>query len=81
MYVREQARGSGLSGSLMEAALEATTAVKVLKLSVLTTNTAAYSLYRSYGFTEWAIDKDALCIDGVFYDEYLMRKDLLRRPH
>ncbi len=43
----------------MKAAPEATTAVKTLKLSVLTTNTAAYSLYRSYGFTEWAIDKDA----------------------
>ncbi|WP_276972488.1 hypothetical protein [Tatumella ptyseos] len=43
--------------------------------------TAAYSLYRAYGFTEWAIDKDALCIDGVFYDEYLMQKDLLRRAH
>jgi len=53
----------------MKAAPEATTAVKTLKLSVLTTNTAAYSLYRSYGFTEWVIDKDALCIDDVFYDE------------
>ena len=79
-YVREQARGSGRSGSLTEATPGATTAVKVLKLSVLTTHTATYSLYRADRFNEWAIDKYALCIDDAFYDEDLMRKDLIRGP-
>lgn len=75
MYVRYEMRGSGLSSRLMEAALEAAGSAKTLKLSVVTTNRSAYALYRSFGFTEWAIDTAALCIDGVFHDEFLMRRD------
>ncbi|MCW2107148.1 UNVERIFIED_ORG: ribosomal protein S18 acetylase RimI-like enzyme [Rahnella aquatilis] len=79
MYVRENARGTGLSFALMEAALQAAGSVQTIKLSVVTTNKAAYSLYRSFGFTEWAIDKKALFVDGVFYDEFLMRRDVETR--
>lgn len=79
MYVREIARGTGLSFALMEAALEAASSAQTIKLSVVTTNKSAYSLYRSFGFTEWAIDKKALCVDGVFYDEFLMRRDIETR--
>nr|WP_277753356.1 GNAT family N-acetyltransferase [Rosenbergiella collisarenosi] len=75
MYVRPEMRGTGLSSGLMEAALEATSSAKTVKLSVVTTNRAAYALYRFFGFTKWATDTAALCIDGVFHDEYLMRRD------
>lgn len=75
MYVRAEKRGSGLSAGLMDAALEAASSAKTLKLSVVTTNRAAYALYRSFGFTEWANDTAALCVNGVFHDEFLMRRD------
>lgn len=75
MYVRAEMRSSGLSSRLMEAALEVASSAKTVKLSVVTTNRAAYALYHSFGFTEWATDTAALCVDGVFHDEFLMRLD------
>lgn len=75
MYVRAGLRGCGLSAGLMDAALEAASSAKTVKLSVVTTNQAAYALYRSFGFKEWATDVDALCVDGMFHDEFLMRRD------
>ncbi len=75
MYVRAERRGSGLAARLMETALEAASSAKTVKLSVVTTNRAAYALYRSFGFTEWVTDTAALCVDGKFHDEFLMRRD------
>lgn len=75
MYVRAEMRGSGLASGLIAAALEAGKEVRTLQLSVVTTNQAACALYRSAGFTEWATDTGALCVNGVFYDEFLMRLD------
>ncbi|MEN4793321.1 GNAT family N-acetyltransferase [Pantoea agglomerans] len=75
MYVRTEMRRSGLSLRLVEAVLEAGKHVKTIQLSVVTTNHAACALYRSFGFTEWATDTAALCVDGVFYDEFLMRRE------
>lgn len=75
MYIRAEMRGSGLSSILMNAALEAASTAKTVKLSVVTANKAAYALYRSFGFTEWATDTAALCVNGVFHDEFLMRRD------
>ncbi|PHI30661.1 GNAT family N-acetyltransferase [Budvicia aquatica] len=76
MYVRAEMRGTGLAKLLMKAALEAANSVSTVKLSVATTNYPAQALYRSFGFREWAIDVAALYVDGVFYDELLMRLDL-----
>lgn len=76
MYVRSEMRGSGLSSELMNVVLDVSCSAKTIKLSVVTTNQAAYALYHSFGFTVWATDTAALCVDGVFYDEYLMRRDL-----
>lgn len=75
MYVHTGMRGSGLSSRLMEAALAAASSVRTIKLSVVTTNHAAYALYRSYGFSNWATDTAALYANGIFHDEYLMRRD------
>lgn len=76
MYVRAEKRGSGLATRLMETALDAVSSAKTVKLSVVTTNRAAYALYCSFGFIEWATDTAALCVDGEFHDEFLMRRDL-----
>lgn len=71
MYVRAGMRGSGLSSGLMEAAQKAASSVRTIKLSVVTTNHAAYALYLSYGFTNWATDPAALYAKGIFMTNIL----------
>lgn len=78
MYVRPEARGRGLARALMEAAMaEANGACTSIRLSVVSTNQAALRLYQQMGFTPWAVDTEALLVDGVFYDEVLMRRSRL----
>ncbi|KGA31880.1 GNAT family N-acetyltransferase [Pectobacterium brasiliense] len=76
MYVRAEMRGTGLSRSLLEVALQASCKAKTVKLSVAATNKSARALYCSFGFREWAIDTAALYIDGEYHDEILMRLDI-----
>ncbi|OON40247.1 hypothetical protein BTJ39_10155 [Izhakiella australiensis] len=76
MYVRAEMRGSGLSRELVAAAIQAAHGSKTIKLSVGASNHAAQALYRSSGFKVWATDSAALCRDGVYLDELLMRLDL-----
>ncbi|MBM7633134.1 GNAT family N-acetyltransferase [Geomicrobium sediminis] len=45
-----------------------------LELSVVTTNEAALRLYRKCGFTIEGEKRKSLCIDDVFYNEYIMSK-------
>ncbi|WP_376787603.1 GNAT family N-acetyltransferase [Pantoea vagans] len=71
MYVRAGMMGSGLSSGLMEAAQKAASSVRTIKLSVVTTNHAAYALYLSYGFTNWATDPAALYAKGIFMTNIL----------
>jgi len=78
MYVRAEMRDSGLASELLAAAMEAGKAVRTLQLSVVTTNHAACALYRSAGFAVWATHSEALCVDEVFYDEFLMRRDRVK---
>ncbi|NUH66731.1 GNAT family N-acetyltransferase [Sulfitobacter sp. S0837] len=74
MFVRPNARGTGLSSHLLNAAInEGFRDCRSIRLSVVSTNSAARRLYQRAGFAEWAIDRAALCVDGVFYDEILMR--------
>jgi RimJ/RimL family protein N-acetyltransferase len=74
MFVRPSARGTGLSSQLLTAAIdEGFRDCRSIRLSVVSTNVAARRLYQRAGFAEWAVDRAALCVDGVFYDEILMR--------
>ena len=76
MYVTASARGTGLAQRLVQTAVaDARRSARSLRLSVVTTNAPAIRLYASAGFKSWAVDKDALCVDGVFFDEALMRLD------
>ena len=76
LYVRPEARGSGLSRLLMTAAVdEARTMCRSLRLTVVSSNDAAIRLYESIGFKAWARDSEALKVGDVYYDEILMRLD------
>ncbi|MBM7047814.1 MULTISPECIES: GNAT family N-acetyltransferase [Rhizobium] len=76
MYVRLEARGTGLSRLLMAAAVdEARTTCRSIRLSVVSSNRAAIRLYESFGFKAWAIDTEALKVGDVYHDETLMRLD------
>lgn len=63
MYVRPDARGRGLAGGLMRAALAAASArreIDVLRLTVTEGNESAIGLYRSVGFESWAVEPRAI---------------------
>jgi ribosomal protein S18 acetylase RimI-like enzyme len=76
MYVRQQARGTGLAKNLLaEAMAEGKATCRSLRLSVVSSNLAAFRLYRSAGFSQWAIDTQALKVADTYYDEILMRID------
>lgn len=76
VYVRPQGRGTGLSRSLMIAAIdEARQTCRSIRLNVASSNAAAIRLYESLGFKAWAVDTDALKVGDIYHDEILMRLD------
>ena len=73
MYVRPEARGTGLAAALVERLLsEAQGTVEEVQLVVVTTNEAAIRLYSRYGFKPYGIERRALKVQGRYYDELLM---------
>lgn len=76
MYIRPEARGTGLSRLLMKAAVDdATTNCRSIRLCVVSSNEAAIRLYESFGFRAWAKEIEALKVGDVYHDEILMRLD------
>jgi ribosomal protein S18 acetylase RimI-like enzyme len=78
MYVVPEFRRRGLGRVLMDAVIahaRALDGVRQLRLGVNAANDPAVGLYRSAGFTRCGVEPDALCIDGVYYDEdrYILR--------
>ena len=77
MYVRARARRAGVGRRLVEAALDlAAQSVELVLLGVTKGNEPACRLYGSMGFVEYGVERHALKIDGRYYDEILMAKDL-----
>jgi RimJ/RimL family protein N-acetyltransferase len=75
MYVRQAARGSGLSRRLVEAVLDhARERVDLIQLSVVADNPAARRLYTSLGFAPYGIEERALRLGERYLDEVLMVK-------
>ncbi|MGE8686359.1 MAG: N-acetyltransferase family protein [Achromobacter sp.] len=75
MYVAPAQRGQGLAKLLMHAAIAHAAAMRGIRhvqLSVTSNNTAASALYLGLGFTEYGCEREALCVNGRFYDETLM---------
>jgi ribosomal protein S18 acetylase RimI-like enzyme len=77
MFVRPQARKSGVGRRLVEAVIErAGQSVEILQLTVTRENEPARALYMALGFAEYGIERDGLKVDGRYYDEVLMAKAL-----
>lgn len=73
MYVRPEARGSGLAAALVERLLsEARGTVEEIQLTVVTSNEAAVRLYTRCGFKKYGVEQRALKVGGRYYDEQLM---------
>ena len=76
LYVSPPERRRGVARRLMRIAIKRALRapqVRQIHLMVETANTAL-ALYRSMGFREYGIDRDAYQVRGVSYSEYLMRK-------
>lgn len=81
VYVRREARGSGLGRRLVGAVIDAARDVAgQLHTAVVTDNIGARELYRRLGFVAYGIEPRALAVDGRFLDEELLVLDLAGRP-
>jgi GNAT superfamily N-acetyltransferase len=78
MYVRPQARGTGLAAALVHGVIEhaRTTRVEDICLKVVASNAAAYCLYSGAGFQEYGLELNALKVEDKYYDEMLMTLSL-----
>lgn len=74
VYVRPENRGQGAASRLIQACIAwaGERDLKVVKLAVVTTNSAAIRCYMRAGFRVYGVEPKALQYDGVFYDELLM---------
>jgi RimJ/RimL family protein N-acetyltransferase len=80
MYVRQAARRAGVGRRLLDAALDlAAQSVELVQLIVVDGNDPALRLYQRAGFVQYGLERHALKIDGRYYDDILMAKDLVRR--
>jgi RimJ/RimL family protein N-acetyltransferase len=77
MYVRPNARKSGVGRRLVEAVIDfARQHAEILQLSVVSDNEPARRLYARLGFVEYGLEKDSLKHGDTYYDEILMALDL-----
>lgn len=81
MYVRSEARGSGVALELVEAVLaHASGQVVQVHLGVAASNEAAIRLYRKAGFEIYGTEPRALFVNGRYIDEHLMVRFLDKAP-
>jgi RimJ/RimL family protein N-acetyltransferase len=77
MYVRGSARGIGVGRTLVQRVLDhAQGKVDLVQLTVVEDNRAAQRLYAALGFTQYAVEPDALKRDGRLFNEVLMMRKL-----
>ena len=80
VFVRPAWRGHGLGERLVKRVVEhAGQHVTILHASVVTTNQRARMMYQRLGFKPYGVEWQALCVDGIFYDEELLALDLNQR--
>lgn len=73
MFVRPQARRTGLATALVGRVIEqARTMVEEIRLTVVASNTAAIRLYTTAGFKEYGLERRALKLGDEYHDELLM---------
>ena len=79
MYVLPESRGLGAGKALMQELIIRTKQIEGLEqllLAVVTTNQAAYQLYRSLGFEMYGTEPKALKLGEEYWDEHLMVLDM-----
>lgn len=72
MYVTPVFRGRGVGRALLDAVIAHARTfahLRNFKLGVTASNAAAIALYRSRGFVLYGVEREAMCVDGFFYDE------------
>jgi ribosomal protein S18 acetylase RimI-like enzyme len=80
MYVKPEARGSGLATALVETLLEhASKEVEQVQLTVVVNNARARRFYERMGFVEYGLEKESLKYRGAYFDEALMVKFLSKK--
>ena len=81
MYVSPEFRRQGFGAALVDEAIAHARRLGSLRqiiLSVTANNMAAGALYRSRGFERIGLERDALCIDGQYFDEEQLTLSLKR---
>lgn len=77
MYVREKARGTGMAEAIIRTLLDhAMKEVEQVQLTVNADNARAFKLYQRCGFREVGRIPRTLLVDGKYYDEITMVRDL-----
>lgn len=77
VYVRPDARGTGLARDLLAAVLDhAAGRVEAVRLGVSAANPVALQLYLRHGFVEYGREPNALRVGGQDWDEVLMERRL-----
>lgn len=78
VYVKPEWRGLHVGEALIQAcaAWARANGIVILKLGVAKVNAPAIRCYTRSGFTVCGEDHMALCVDGVYYDEFLMERVL-----
>jgi ribosomal protein S18 acetylase RimI-like enzyme len=72
MYVSPEFRGQGIGAALLDESIAHARrlgGIRQLVLAVTASNVAAVSLYRSRGFERFGLERDALWVDGSYFDE------------
>ncbi|MCA9052813.1 MAG: GNAT family N-acetyltransferase [Planctomycetaceae bacterium] len=75
VYVAPESRHCGIGRRLVSAAMAfafGNLGVRQINLGVNSRNQPAIALYESLGFRTFGLERDFLCVDGVFYDELHM---------
>lgn len=81
VYVRAEARGTGLARALLDAVLDhAGRLVSQIHLGVAAHNQPAIRLYEKAGFRIYGTDPNYLYVNGRFIDEHLMVRFFDKAP-
>ena len=78
VFVRPDWRGLGIVDGLFEACFDWARQheIVILKLAVATANYPAFKAYERLGFRVFGTEPKAILYEGIYYDEYLMAKEL-----
>jgi len=78
VYIHPEWRGFHLAEALIDTCNEWAKArqVDIVKLGVVTTNASAIRCYERCGFETYGTEPRCIYYDGVYYDEFLMFKNL-----